>query len=284
MKLQRSTLFLLMLALGLSSGIYLQQRFVAPQDAGEAAVVQQDREPLFSFEEAEITQVTIQRPDLTLSFKKRDSPKAGEPDWEMTAPEKGPASDGAVAYLLNLLATGDRQDSFQLTQEGQPQGNPQQRLKEFGLDRPLAQVSVTLADDSSHQLILGNSNFDNSGLYGVADGDLSRADVTVLLVTSDFEAAVQRPLAEWRYSAELPEELRENSPGEPPAAAPGEDSGAADAQGNVLDEGEDSGAVEAEGNVLGEGAAAGEEVPQSNLGDSAEPEAGEPPSPTVLPE
>lgn len=283
MKIQRSTFILVLLSLGLASGIYLQQRLTAVPESGEAGLVRPDGEALFGFQEADITQVTIQRPDLTLSLKKRDAPVPGEPDWTITAPEQGPASDGAVAYLLNLLATGDRRDSFRLTNDGQPQGDTQKRLSEFGLDQPMAQVEVTLVDGSRHQLILGDRNFDGSGLYGVADAEPSSAELTVFWVTSDFETAVQRPLADWRYSAELPDAVREESLGEDPPE-PGAEPGAVDGLGND-GLGNDGLGNDGLGNGSDQGGGgAGVEAPESNLGDPAQSPPGELPSPEELPE
>ncbi len=217
MKIQRSTLILALVAFGLSSGIYLQQRLA---NNPVAEVREAGAEPLFAFDESEIAQFTIRRPDLTLSLEKRapansgdavadleaETAAAAQPDWSITAPEQTPASDGAVAFLLNLLATGDRRDSFSITNDGQPQAETQQRLGEFGLDQPLAQVELTLADGSRHQLILGNSNFDSSGIYAVKDTNASSDEIEIFLVNSSLEPAVLRPLEEWRYTAELPDE------------------------------------------------------------------------------
>lgn len=217
MKIQRNTLILALVAFGLASGIYLQQRLVAPEAASE--VRSEGGQPLFDFEEADVTQFTINRPDIQLSLERRETESTGDevadleaenaalgqPDWNLTAPEQMPASDAAVAFLLNLLATGDRRDSFTIPNDGQPQGPTQQRLAEFGLDQPKAQVEVTLADGTTHELVLGNSNFDNSGTYAVQDMDPSSEDIEVFLVDSSLEPALLRPLEEWRYTAELPD-------------------------------------------------------------------------------
>lgn len=231
MKIQRSTLILALVAFGLSSGIYIQQRLA---NNPEVEIRQAGAEPLFAFDEADITQFTIRRPDLTLSLEKRkpansgdavadleaDTAAAVQPDWSMTAPEQMPASDGAVAFLLNLLATGDRRDSFRITNDGQPQAKTQQRLAEFGLDTPIAQVELTLADGTSHRLMLGDSNFDNSGIYAVKDADASSDAIEIFLVNSSLEPAVLRPLEEWRYTAELPDETEAAEVVDPETSAP----------------------------------------------------------------
>lgn len=221
MKIQRNTLILALVAFGLASGIYIQQRLAAPDAATE--VRSEGAEPLFDFEEADVVQFTLSRPDLTLSLEKRpveltgdkvadleaEIASVGQPNWNLTAPEQIQASDGAVAFLLSLLATGDRRDSFTIPNDGQSQGSTQKRLAEFGLDQPKAEVEVTLASGRTHQLVLGNSNFDNSGIYAVQDMDPSSEEIEVFLVDSSLEPAMLRPLEEWRYTAERPDEASE---------------------------------------------------------------------------
>lgn len=222
MKIQRNTLVLALVAFGLASGIYIQQRLTAPESPSEVRT--EGAEPLFYFDEADVVQFTINRPDLTLSLEKR-SPEStgdavadldaetaalGQPDWAIILPEQTPASDGAVAFLLNLLATGDRRDSFPIPNDGQSQGLTQQRLAEFGLDEPQAQVELTLADGTTHQLMLGNRNFDDSATYAVQDVDPSDEEIDVFLVNSSLEPALLRSLEEWRYTAELPDEPTES--------------------------------------------------------------------------
>jgi len=211
MKIQRNTLILALAAFGLASGIYIQQQLTAPNAPGEIRA--EGSEPLFDFDEADVVQFTIRRPDLTLSLEKREAESAGaesvetaalgQPDWNLTAPEQIPASDGAVAFLLNLLATGDRRDSFSIP-------SSPERLAEFGLDQPTAQVDVTLADDTTRSLTLGDSNFDDSGLYAARTLTSSQPpdseSTEVFLIDSSLEPALLRPLEEWRYTAELPDD------------------------------------------------------------------------------
>ncbi len=238
MKIQRNTLVLALVAFGLASGIYIQQRLAVTDSPSEVRT--EGAKPLFDFDEADVTQFTINRPDLSLSLEKQgpastgdavadleaETAALGQPDWAITEPEQIPASDGAVAFLLNLLATGDRRDSFPIPNDGQPEGPTQQRLAEFGLDEPQAQVEVTLADGTTHQLVLGDSNFDNSGIYAVQDVDPSREEIEVFLVNSSLEPAMLRSLEEWRYTAELPDESDDAGTGA--ATEPGDPSEADD--------------------------------------------------------
>ena len=235
MKIQRTTLALVLLALGLAGGIYIQQRTAADSPR---SVRSEGAASLFDFEEEDVVRFTITHPGLTLSLEKQqlestgddvadliaETAALGQPNWAITAPEQTPASDGAVAFLLNLLATGDRREEFQLSNSegsesasgsptsdslasGSSETNLESRLAEFGLASPQAQVEVTLANGETHRLFLGSSNFDESGLYATTQiGDrASSSPIEIFLVDSSLAPALLRPLEEWRYTAELPE-------------------------------------------------------------------------------
>lgn len=214
MKIQRTNVILVLVALGLAGGIYWQQRWApggsdrAPNPTGAGTTAAKGPKTLFPFQEQDVVRFTLRRPDLTLTLEKQPSSSPGEPDWRILAPTQLPAneppgsngaSDGAVAYLLSLLATGEVSDRFAL------EGDREARLAEFGLDRPMAQLDLTLADGSSHKLILGAANFDRTSLYAIRDGETRDPAVEIVVVDIDLEPAVQRPLAEWLARAELPE-------------------------------------------------------------------------------
>ncbi|NJR67489.1 MAG: DUF4340 domain-containing protein [Synechococcales cyanobacterium CRU_2_2] len=189
MKVQRNT-FLLVLVATLGMGAFFVSEVILAPKPEQADVADGN---LFAFEEAEIQAIQIQRPDLTLAFEKRDSPPEGESDWRMTKPETIQASDGAVAFLLNLLATGNVQQTLEVAGD---------RKAEFGFDQP-AIVNVTLANGKEHVLVLGQANFDRSAFYALTDTPPNAPTLSVRLVSIDFEPAINRPLEEWKYTAEL---------------------------------------------------------------------------------
>ena len=137
MKLQRTTLILLLVALSLGTAVYLTQM----QDPEpEAAVQDGKKKKIFRFQEDDIQAVTLKLEEQTLIFERRVIPIAAEsgeetvtdkekaeeekaednsasPDgppaatlsnWLIKAPIQAPANDAYVSYLLNLLATGRR--------------------------------------------------------------------------------------------------------------------------------------------------------------------------------
>ncbi len=217
MRIKGSTLALLLTATLLAGGVLItdlvrnsqgeQQAGSGPGNSGpgnsgpgdpeqpNAATPKTKALPLFPFQESEITAFTLQRPDLTLKFAQRNPPDTAKPKWQMLQPEALDASDGAVAYLLNLLATESSRETFSMAGD---------RKAEFGLDRPTAIVNVTLQSGQSHVFVLGAPNFNSTQFYALTDTPPNADPLPIQVVTSDFGPAVTRPLAEWKYTAEAP--------------------------------------------------------------------------------
>lgn len=182
MKLPKTTLILLLLALGLGSFVYFYeirgatQRQEAKDNGGE----------LFTFTEEQVKAFSIKNQTQTLKFEQIDS------KWQMKEPSDTPASGASVAYLLNLLETGKSTRAFSV---------PTTQLAEYGLSEPLAAIAITLKNAETHQLILGKPDFNGTSLYALADPPAkSQGNVNVLLVSPDFANAVNRQLSEWKSS------------------------------------------------------------------------------------
>ncbi|MBW4471655.1 MAG: DUF4340 domain-containing protein [Stenomitos rutilans HA7619-LM2] len=204
MKLQRTPLILLAIALVLGAFVYLYEVQGKPQR--EAAQAQ--TEQLFAFKEEEVRSLTLTTPSETLAFAKTpaarvafpsgNDPKAAQPQagtlvWAMTVPDKAVANDASVAYLLNLMATGKRQQTLKM---------PLAQQAEFGFDKPIAIADVKLANQQTHRLVLGKPNFNRSALYAQVDPPAqATTERSVVLVSTDFENAVNRPLADWKAKA-----------------------------------------------------------------------------------
>jgi hypothetical protein len=227
MKLQRTPLILLVTALLLGGVVYLAE---LRNTGNQTATTATKSEPLFGFQEAEVRSLSLALPQRILRFEKvpagqvKAAPKLGataspqptpatsptpspspSPNnttspvppqpanaeiWMMTTPTKTIANDASVAYLLNLLATGERQQNLSV---------PATRKAEFGLDAPSAIAEVKLSNQKTHRLVLGKPNFNRTGLYALVDPPSdSKADLSVVLVPIDFETAVSRPIDEWK--------------------------------------------------------------------------------------
>lgn len=188
MKLQRTTLFLLCTAIVLGGVVYLAET----QEAKQREVAKITKLPIFGFKEDQIQALTIYQDEETLEFERATGKDTG---WRLKTPKDVPASNAAVAFLLNLLVEGKSDRSFLI--------KPKQ-LPDYGLDKPLAVISIKLKNQQSHQLILGKPDFNRSSLYAQVDPSVQLPNSwNVLLVPIDFEYAVNRPLSEWQSKSEL---------------------------------------------------------------------------------
>jgi len=191
MKLPASSLILILIALGLGGTIYLLERHPSSQSEISG-------EPIFTFKEDQVQALTIKTRQQPLAFARTEQPRQPQQSkWLMKTPLKAPASEASVAYLLNLLvsARSDRQLNVSVSQRS-----------EFGLDRPLATIIVTLKNQETHQLVLGKPDFNHSSLYAQAISPAegfpppqTPKNIQVLLVPTTFENAVNRPLPEWKW-------------------------------------------------------------------------------------
>jgi hypothetical protein len=206
MKFQRTTLGLLLSALLLGGGVY----FYEIQGSAQRQTTQAEAKRLFTFQEAQVKAFTLTLRQRTLSFQRlaakttANAPKPSS-NWTVaiqdaaktrSAPQ--PANEASVAYLLNLMSTGDRQ-SLKPDAPETTLTVPASRAAEFGFDQTPIRIEVTLENGKPHRLVLGKANFSNSALYAQVDPSASSSpDLKVVLVSSDFKNAVNRPVSEWQ--------------------------------------------------------------------------------------
>ncbi len=240
MKFQRTTLILVLLAFVVSGAVYLLEvRGRGEKQATETAALQ-----IFGFKEADVQSFTVTVQDQRLEFVRtpataqpeakptpNSSPAASptasptaasetpsptpsaeakptpsaKPDpksdklvtkWQIKQPKPGPANDATVAYLLSLLTTSQRDRTLSV---------PVAQKAEFGLDKPKAIVEVTLTNQTVHRLILGNSDFSETGLYALIDPPAqSEPTLSVALLPMSFSTAIVRPLTEWQLQETKP--------------------------------------------------------------------------------
>lgn len=178
--LQKSTWALLATALVLSGVVYVYE-FESSREA-----VETQQQQLFDFQEEDIQAITIQK---QIRFER--SGKEPFP-WQMQ-PQNVPANDAAVSFLLDLLVQGNSDRSFTIS--------PNQK-SEYGLEQPSARIQIELKNKEKHELILGNTNFDNQFIYAQVDPSSQNDQLTVNLVSINFQYAVDRELEEWKQPNE----------------------------------------------------------------------------------
>lgn len=185
MWLQRNTLIGLAIALILG-GFALMLSQISPSPTVEATPWQ----PLFHFSEAQIVGLTIFVQGHMLVFEQEVLLSS---HWHMLEPQRTVASSGVVRFLTGLLVNAGGHKSFPVTKT---------QLADYGLDRPKATVMVRLADNTTHRLNLGVSNYDQTKVYAQVDGEL---EVWVLPI--EFRDAVLRDVQDWFGTTEMADVL-----------------------------------------------------------------------------
>ncbi len=201
MALKPSTLGLLMTAILLGGVAYLVAQQGSPPTQEQAAATK-----LFSFEEDQIQGLTLKTGNQSIVFEK-DSARV----WQMRSPEQAVANDASIAYLANLLATGMSDRTLTV---------PASDKESFGLQSPLATVEIKLEDKTTHTLALGAKNFNQTALYALVDTPETATDLSLRLVSPDFENAVSRSLADWKQSPPSPSIDPSSSPAASPSPTP----------------------------------------------------------------
>jgi Domain of unknown function (DUF4340) len=193
MKFPRTTLILILLALGLGGFVYFHEI----RGATVRKEVKAQKQQIFSFEEDDVQSLTVKTKKLTVILE--PNLKSSNPKWLIKSPISEPANYAIVSYLIDLLVKG-KSDSTLLI--------PAKELGEFALDQPQATINITLKNRQSHQLILGKSNFNGGLLYAQTDpATKPDGNINVLLVSTDFANAVNRELSEWKQPVDNSQKL-----------------------------------------------------------------------------
>ncbi len=207
MKVQRSTLILVGLALLLGAGVILSEsQWVKSLKTTTNPGTEETPSPILTFSEDEVQAIALERGEESLSLER-------QPDdtWRLTAPIQGQAEAGAVAFLLSRLNTDRPMQTVTMPPEETP---------DFGFTQPTGSVTLTLADDRRHTLILGGPDFSGRAYYAVVDPpswppQAGGESYPVLVVNADVATALQRPLGEWQAAPDPATTEESANPEEP---------------------------------------------------------------------
>ncbi|MBD0336723.1 MAG: hypothetical protein ICV62_14640 [Cyanobacteria bacterium Co-bin13] len=212
MKLQRSTVVLIGIALLLGAGVLVSetQRSRSPS---QAELTQSAEDPIFGFAESDVVSLVVERDGETLAFERDD-----QNTWQMVQPVQAPAEEGAVAFLLSRLTADAPVQELTLTPDQQA---------EFGFTPPSGTVRLTLADGTTHTLVLGGKDFSGTALYALIDPEQvplpeNAGEVPLYVVSIDVANGVERPLAEWQIATDAPASTPTSDSAENPAPSAGE--------------------------------------------------------------
>jgi Domain of unknown function (DUF4340) len=184
--MKRTTLILILLALGLGGFVY----FLETKNSTQQEETKEQKQQLFSFAADDIQSLTVKTKDFTLNLER--SNQLEPPKWLIKSPISEPANDAIVSYLLDLLVKGKSEKTL---------STPLSQLQEFGLDKPQSTIDIKLKNQQTHQLILGKTNFNKTFLYAQTDPNIQQnGNMNLLLVSPDFSNAVNRQLSEWKQN------------------------------------------------------------------------------------
>ncbi|HLO47381.1 MAG TPA: DUF4340 domain-containing protein [Kamptonema sp.] len=203
MKIQNTTLILIIAALSLTGFVYFYEIKGKPEREEAKAKQQQ----IFSFKTEQVQSFTVKKnKEKELTFERNSAKKDEEDKWQIKTPVQGVANQASVDFLLDRLATGKSDRTFSI---------PAATISEFGLDQPQATVEVKLDNQQTHRLILGKPEFSNRFLYAQVDPPAPPPqNLSVILVPIDFKTATDRPLSEWQkqQKQEVPAQTPTPSP------------------------------------------------------------------------
>jgi hypothetical protein len=192
MKLPRTTLILILLALGLGGFVY----FYEIRGATVREEIKEQKQQIFSFAADDVQSLTIKTKKLTLNLERNPE---NNPKWLIKSPISAPANDAIVSYLMDLLVKGNSNRTLSTSAK---------ELGDFALAQPQATINITLKNRQSHQLILGKPNFNGRFLYAQTDpATKPDGNTNVLLVSTDFANAVNRELSEWKQPVDNSQKL-----------------------------------------------------------------------------
>ncbi|MBE9035643.1 DUF4340 domain-containing protein [aff. Roholtiella sp. LEGE 12411] len=193
MKLPRTTLILILLALGLGGFVY----FYEMKGSTQREEIKEKKQQIFSFGEDDVQSLTINTKNITLSLERNT--QSSNPKWVIKSPTSVPANDAIVSYLMDLLVKGKSERTLSI---------PANQRGEFALDQPQATINITLKNQKNHQLILGKPDFSDRFLYAQTEPTAKPdGNIDILLVSKDFANAVNRELSEWRQPVDNSQKL-----------------------------------------------------------------------------
>lgn len=203
MKIKPSTFLLLLTALLLGGVTFIAVQNQPQNQAQNQQASQSEPTDLFTFTEKQVKTLSLNTPLRSLKFERN-----AEGNWQMIEPEQKPASTASIAFLLDQMTSGTSDRTFTV---------PATQREQYGFHQPFATIEVTLDNQESHRMIIGEYDFNRSFIYALIDPSSdANADFKVSLVSPSFENAVNRPLAEWKQA----ESEKQAAPAVAPSPSP----------------------------------------------------------------
>ncbi len=214
MKLQRSTVILMISALALMGFVYIFEI----QGKVKQEQVKAKQQQLFSFPKEELNSFTITTPVQTISLERVTNPEeAKKSAWKITAPIQELANEAAVDYFINELLK-NQSIASDPTSGIQNLTVASDKLPDYGLDKPQHKLELKLNNQTTHQLFIGKPDFRGDSLYAQLDPNPTPPkNVQILTISDDILTALNRPVQEWKIT---PEQLKQAEEQNKPTPSP----------------------------------------------------------------
>ncbi|MDJ0743676.1 MAG: DUF4340 domain-containing protein [Xenococcaceae cyanobacterium MO_167.B27] len=183
MKLKKTTWLLLLIAASLGGWVY----FYEIKLEAEQVAIQKQEQKLFNFDIQDIQRITIQQGNEFLELVKSQDDTSS---WLMKQPSASPVNDGVISFLLNLIEQGTSDRRILIAQD---------QLSQYGLDQPLAVITIELNNQQTYQILLGKETINPNLVYAqIASTARDSSTTEVILVSKNWHYAVIRDLKEWQ--------------------------------------------------------------------------------------
>ncbi len=200
MKLKKSTWFLVFLTTILGVWVYFYEVKLPVQ----TNAIQQQAPKIFNFDPKNIQTITISISESAWSRLPNSSDKTLSPtflelvktpnqssSWLMKQPETFVINPGVISFLLNLIEQGTTERKLLITQ---------QQLSQYGLEQPLAIITIQLNNQQTYKLLLGKETINPDVIYAQINPTVVNSKTTeVLLVSKKWHYAALREIEEWKY-------------------------------------------------------------------------------------
>lgn len=195
MKLQRSTLILLLVALGLAGAVYVFEIRVSEKQEKIAA----QKEQIFTFSADDVQSLTVTVPNQTITVERIDAEdtETASP-WRLTKPLQTLANPASVNNVISYLVKSQTDPA---TNTGIRQLNiSETELSNYGLNNPEKTIEVKLKNNQSHRLVLGKPDFNGRSIYAQIDPNSNTETRSILVIPQEILTVIEKPLEDWKFA------------------------------------------------------------------------------------
>lgn len=216
MKFQRSTLILMLVALGLAGYVYV---FEVQQTSQQQKIQAVDKQ-IFSFSRDDVQSVTVQTPEETITVERTSTEdNSEESPWKLTQPVQTLANQATVDFLLNQLVTDQSIPEEPSLGLRRLTVSPE-KLSEYGLENSQQTVEVKLKNEEIYKLTIGTKDFSGRSVYGQTNTPKTEEELSILVIPEGILSAINRPLEEWELPQAEPQPSETETPSQPSEIVP----------------------------------------------------------------